>query len=80
MASDKITAVSVARYRGDARALRAKGMKPGSTVTVFRVSDGEKTRYVEAYGKTPHERKQYAIEQFKRGGGSERHYMQRYGG
>jgi len=69
----KITAISIARYRASASKQRARGLKIGGTVTIFAVSDGETTRYIDAYGATPGERKTSAIESFKRGEGTS-HY------
>lgn len=66
----KITAVSVARYRAEASQQRRRGLKVGGTVTIFAVSDGAVTRYIDAYGATPGERKTAAIEAFIRGEGT----------
>jgi hypothetical protein len=69
--SGKITAYSVARYRAEAAEQRRRGLKVGGTVTVFCVSDGTRTRYIDAYGHAPSTRKAAAIEAFKRGEGRE---------
>ncbi len=71
-ASDKIVASSFERYNGGVKVKRKWG---SSTVTRFYVykqkdkGDANKWKIVEAYGKTPGERKTYAINVFKKGGG-----------
>ncbi len=69
MAKARFTAISVERFRADAKTQRALGLKVGGTATKFLVQDNERQLegYVTAYGATPGERKSAAINQFRCG-------------
>ncbi len=63
----KITAISINRYRADAKIQRSLGLKVGGTMTVFSVSDGLVTKEVETWGPTPGVRASVAKQAFIHG-------------
>lgn len=60
----KVFVISVARYRAHANEQKRRGLKVGGTMTIFEVTSALGTRYIDAYGATPADRRKHAIEAY----------------